>query len=359
VCIVSSEKELLKEISLSPINLSYFDMLSDSVGMRQHAIHGVPLLTSGYTLDDNARALIAMLDFGALFRKERANTASIKFLSFMNHMQMPNGWFRNLLSLDRRFDDSGGGGDCFGRAVWACGRTLNSWLNQNQKLNAGKMLERALPNVPKLEELRPIALSLIGLCEAAKSGKEDIALLENVDLLADKMVAALEINSDENWQWFEDALTYDNARMPQALFAAFQSSGKKRFLEAAEKSFGFLASKTIEGEMFVPVGQDGWFPKNGKKALFDQQPIEAAAMVQAATAGYFATSNDDYKKSALTSFNWFFGGNSLGAAVYDKRIGACFDGLTPKEVNMNQGAESMVEFLLARFCIERMRRQKI
>ncbi len=359
MCNVISEKELLREARLSPINLNYFEMLCDSIGMRQHAIHGVPLLTSGYTMDDNTRALIAMLDFGEMFQKPAARATSVKFLSFMNLMQMPNGWFRNVLSLDRRFEDSEGSGDCFGRALWACGRAVNSWLDDNYRINAKKMFEKAFPHALKLYDPRPAAISLIGLCEYAKADPAKDGLESAIEELAGRLVGMFEACSDQKWQWFEDILTYDNARLPHALFAAFEFSGKKRFLDVAEKSFSFLESKTIEGEMFVPVGQDGWFPKEGEKALFDQQPIEAGAMVQAATEAFFATSNDDYKKTAVNCFNWFFGGNSLGAALYDKRTGACFDGLTPKEVNLNQGAESLLEFLLARFCIERLRRQNM
>jgi len=355
---VTAEKELLRELSFSPINLTHLHLLSDSVGMRQHAIHGIPLLDSGYTVDDNARALIAMLDFGELFEKKEARQDCIKYLAFLNHMQMENGWFRNTLSFERQFADKGGSADCLGRAVWAYGRTVNSWLDENYRQSAQKKLDKSLRQVLNLEDIRPIALSLIGLTEYAKASKQKL-LVEGVELLANKLVKEFEQNSSDDWQWFEDIMTYDNARMPQALFAAFQITGKKQFLEVAEKSYAFLEEKTIRGEMFVPVGQDGWLPKGRAKALFDQQPIEAGAMVQAATAGFLATSNDCYKKSALTCFNWFFGGNSQGAAVYDKKTGACFDGLTPKDVNKNQGAESLLEFLIARFCLERMRRQKI
>ncbi len=353
------EKELLEELRLSPVNFSYLETLSDNLGMRQHAIHGVPMLESGYTTDDNARALVALLDFGDLFKKERVRGECVKYLSFLNFMQKPNGWFHNILLFDRQFGDERGSADCFGRALWASGKAANSWLVENHRTNAKKMFYRALPWVQELKDLRPIAFSIIGIAEMLKAGENKPVLLENIEFLAEKMKEFFAENSVENWKWFEDILTYDNARLPQAMFVAFQATGRKDFLEVAEKSFLFLTEQTVKGEMFEPVGQDGWFPKDGEKALFDQQPIEAASMVQAATAGFFATSNDEYKKIALTSFNWFFGGNKLGAALYDRKTGACFDGLTPKNVNLNQGAESMVEFLIARFCIERMKNQKI
>ncbi|MCK4883684.1 MAG: hypothetical protein KAS30_02320 [Candidatus Diapherotrites archaeon] len=353
------EKELLEELRLSPVNLSYLETLSDDLGMRQHAIHGIPMLKSGYTTDDNARALVALLDFGDMFKKERANGECVKYLSFLNFMQKPNGWFHNMLLFNRQFGDEKGSADCFGRTLWASGRAANSWLVENHRTNAKKMFYKALPWVQELYDSRPVAFSIIGIAEMLKSGENKPVLLESIELLAEKMCGFFAENNVEDWNWFEDILTYDNARLSQAMFAAFQATGRKDFLKVAEKSFWFLTKQTIKGEMFEPVGQDGWFPKDGEKALFDQQPIEAASMVQTATAGFFTTSNDEYKKVALTCFNWFFGGNKLGAALYDKKTGACFDGLTPKNVNLNQGAESMVEFLIARFCIEKMKRQKI
>ena len=354
---MGKEKELLNELVLSPVNLLHLELLSDSAGIRQHAIHGIPLLESGYTIDDNARALIAMLQYGELFQEEIARPSCIKYLSFMNHMQTESGMFRNTLSFDRQIVTEGESLDCLGRAVWACGKTVNSWLNENNKIIAEKMFGKTLPLLEQLWETRPIAFSILGLNEMAKAGHENAVGL--IDLLGERMVGMFEENSDEGWQWFEDSLTYDNARLPQAMFSAFQATGKKSFLEVAEKSFEFLAKTCFEGEMFVPVGQDGWYPKFGEKALFDQQPIEAGSMAQAGVEAFLSTSNDEYKKIALSSFNWFFGGNKLGAAVYDKKTGACFDGITSKEVNLNQGAESLVEFLIARFSIEKMRRQKI
>jgi len=356
---VIKENELLRETRLAPVKLAHFQSLCDSIGMKQHAIHGIPLLDSGYTLDDNARALVAMLDFGNLFQKQAARPYCIRFLSLLDFMQLPNGWFRNLLGIDRRFLDQGGSGDCFGRAMWACGKAANSWLDENHRIHARKMLDKGLGFVSELEEPRPIALTILGLDEFAKAHPERNQLSGEIMGLGNKLVELFRVNSGEDWQWFEDILTYDNARMPQALFAAYQATGNKGFLQVARKSFDFLASKTLEGEMFVPIGQDGWLPRFGKKAVFDQQPIEAGAMVQAATQGFFVTSDNQYKGIALACFNWFFGGNSQGASLYDRKTGACFDGLTPKEVNKNQGAESLLEFLLARFCIERMQRQKI
>jgi len=355
---VIGEKEILDEAGLSPVSLSHLETLCDYVGLRQHAIHGVPLLESGYTTDDNARALVAMIDYGGLFGRETVMPLCLRFLSFLNHMQFESGVFRNLLSFDRRFMDEGESLDCFGRAVWACGKAANSWLPVNQRTIAKKMLEKAVPNILRLEEPRPAALAILGLGELAKATGEQ-RYVWAISLLAKRLTGLFGGNASGKWQWFEDILTYDNARLPHAMFAAFRATGSGRFLEVAEKSFAFLSENTFEDGIFVPVGQDGWFRKGSKKALFDQQPIEAASMVQAGFEGFLSTGSVKYRETAVASFNWFFGGNKLGATLYDPETGACFDGLTPKEPNLNQGAESLVEFLLARLCMEKLERQKL
>ncbi len=150
-------------------------------------------------------------------------------------------------------------------------------------------------------------------------------------------------------------MTYDNARIPHAIFLAFESTKDKRFLDAAERSFQFLVGKTIDNGVFVPIGQDGWFPKGGAKALFDQQPVEAGGITEAAIAGFNATGKDSYRQSAIVAFEWFLGRNIGSAPLYDETNGACFDGLTKEGPNKNQGAESAISYLMARLAVEELK----
>ncbi len=344
----------INQKNLPPIDLRYFKAMTDSTGILQHSTHSVPCFKTGYTTDDNARALIAVLRLQELFPKAEVEELAVKYLSFIYYAQKDNGTFHNHLSFDRRFLDEQGSWDCFGRAMWACGYALNSQLNENVKAVAKKLLDEAIPNLARLSEVRPISFALMGTYYYLKARPEQQDLLGKVKVLATRLVSLLERNSCENWTWFENILTYCNARMPHALFLAFDATKDKRFLNAAEQSYQFLRQKTIENGLFVPVGQDGWFPMNGKKALFDQQPIEAGCMAEAALAAFASTGKKAYAADAMTAFEWFFGKNILQEPLFDSTLSACFDGLTREGPNFNQGAESTIAFLLARLAVEEL-----
>ncbi|MCX6798850.1 MAG: glycosyltransferase [Candidatus Diapherotrites archaeon] len=342
--------------NLPPVKLNHLRLLTDSTGIIQHATHGVVSYKSGYTVDDNARALIAVLRFHNLLNGMDSETLAMIYLGFLHYTQQPDGIFHNTVSFERAFVQEEPTWDCYGRALWACGYAVDSRLYENAKATAKKMLDDALQNISKLEDARPVAFALMGLHHYFHAKPEQSDLKEKIILLGDKLLALLQQSSSEGWFWFEDALTYCNARLPHALFLAFESTKERRFLDAAEQSFRFLEEKTVEGEIFIPVGQNGWLPKGGAKALFDQQPIEASSMVEAAVAAFKANGKERYKKTALTAFEWFFGRNSLGAKLYDETNGGCFDGLTETEVNLNQGAESTIAYLSARLSVEELAR---
>ena len=342
--------------NLPPVKLNHLRLLTDSTGMLQHATHSIANYKSGYTTDDNARALVAVLKYHALFNSMDSETLAMICLGFLHYVQQPDGTFHNNVSFERKFLEEETGWDCFGRVLWACGYAVYSKLYENAKATAKKMFDEAMPNLGKLEDCRPIAFAIIGLHYYHSAKPEQVDLKEKIIFLGEKLLLMLERNSGADWHWFEQELTYCNARIPHALFLAYQSTKDSRFLEAAERSFAFLESKTIESGMFVPVGQRGWFPKGGPKAIFDQQPIEASAMVDAAVEAFKVTGKENYKRTAVVSFEWFLGRNSLQARVYDDVNGACFDGLTETEPNKNQGAESTIAYLLARLAIEEIAR---
>lgn len=346
-----------KNSPLVPMDLSHLKTMMDNTGVLQHATHGIPCFKSGYTTDDNARALIVILQSQEIFGNQETEPLAITCLSFLQYAHMPNGLFHNFVSFDRRFLDKEDSGDSFGRAVWACGYTLCSGLNPNMKGAAKKMIDEAMPQAMLLEDPRPIAFVIMGLHYYLKAFPKQPGVFEKILALGEKLLCMLEQNSDSEWVWFENILTYCNARIPQALFLAFDSTKDNRFLEAAEKSFGFLLSKTINKGIFAPVGQNGWFPKGGEKACFDQQPIDAGSTVEAAVSAFNTTGNTKYVEAAYCAFKWFFGGNIHGLNVYDSARGACFDGLVSDGVNLNQGAESTLTFILARMTLENIMMQ--
>ncbi len=343
---------------LPAVDLLRLKAMTDYTGMLQHSTHAVPCFKEGYATDDNARALIAVLRFQRLFPERAAEAESLArtYLSFMHYTQTENGLFHNFVSFDKRFMEEQTSWDCFGRALWAAGFAVNSGLDENLKALAKKMIDDAMPNVITLQDCRPAALALMGIHHYFKAKPEQLDLLEKINALGNKLLSMLGQNSSAEWQWFEEILTYSNAIMPHALFLAFDSTKDEHFLHAAEQTYSFLRGKTIEGDMFVPVGQNGWLPRGGQKALFDQQPIEAGSMADAALTAFNLTGKREYAEDAFIAFNWFLGKNLLGKAVFDSSTGACFDGLTAQGPNLNQGAESTIAFLFARLAMEELMR---
>ena len=153
--------------------------------------------------------------------------------------------------------------------------------------------------------------------------------------------------SDEVWQWFEAYLTYANARIPQSLFQAYNTINDSECLQIATTSLDFLIKTQVIGQVFIPIGTNGWFLKNNKRAIYDQQPIEASCMVDAALEAYKATKKQKYKKVAKTAFDWYNGNNSNKIKLINADTNICYDGITPVGLNKNQGAESTLSYYLA------------
>lgn len=266
-------------------------------------------------------------------------------------MQKPNGAFHNYLSYERHFLDVDGSEDAAGRALWACGSVVNSKLPEELQLVAKDIFFHGLPWVWKTTHLRFIASTILGVTEVATVESEQ-NLKDDAVKLAEVLVQSFRDESCEGWRWFESTLTYDNARLPQALFAAYTLTGTSEFLETAQEAMDFLVKTQMFEGVFVPIGNDGWFRRGGERSFYDQQPIEASAMVDAALEAYRATGAKRYVEVAEEAFGWFLGKNSCQLELYNPETGGCRDGLSKEKVNPNQGAESSVCYLLARLRLE-------
>jgi hypothetical protein len=273
------------------------------------------------------------------------------YLAFLNHMQKPSGDFHNYLSYDRTYQDIDGSEDCVGRTLWACGCTLNSALPRDMRLVAKDIFDRALPWVWKSLSPRFYASTILGLAEYYRAVPDD-SLRVAAERLADSLVQRYQDEAKEDWQWFEPFLTYGNAHLTQALYVAYAMLGKPRYLAVAERTMDFLHKTQMLEGVFVPIGNDGWYKRGEKRAFYDQQPLEASAMVEAAVDAYHATKNRRYLDAADWAFGWYLGQNSRGLAVYNAETGGCCDGLSEQGVNRNQGAESSICYLLARLKLE-------
>jgi hypothetical protein len=340
----------LKELSLKLQQSLKFDhllALTDYNAVLQHAKFSVPARKEGYAVDDNARALVFTQKARALWRDNRLSDLQNKLISFLLVMQAEDGRFHNLMDFSQRILDSAGVGDHVGRAIWATGALINGELPLGVKASARLIFDRALPWARESTSPRTIACTCLGLCERLNAEPEEVNLRANLRVLADRLVELYYANRATSWEWFENILTYDNPRLSQAMLVAYQVLGEKRYLTVAEKTLQFLMEASTVNGILVPIGSEGWYQKGGERALYDQQPIEAGAMVEATTLAHKLTRSKVYETTLRHALGWFFGLNTKSVTLYDNSTGACYDGVNQEGLNQNQGAESTLAFLLA------------
>lgn len=356
-----------KKDKLPPIKLDYLRVLTDDFGMIQFANHTKPDPASGYCLDDNARALLgcAMYYNDARNKNALLNLINI-YLNFIKFVQKSNGKFNNFVSFEKHFIDQGESEDSFGRAIWTLGYIIaHENLDEKIKKQAETILKKTIKFFSDLKSLRAISFTLIGLSYIAiwagknKKESEEKKHIKDIKLaikkLADKLLRRYikETLEDKNWLWFEDCLTYSNYKLPEALFRAYQITKNRDYLRIAEESIKFLNSITFETQGYMsPIGQNGWYFKDGQRAFFDQQPEDASSAVEALAAAYLVTKKKSYLNSAKVAFDWFLGANHLNQMIYDEATGGCYDGLGKFSINFNQGAESSISYFIARLSME-------
>ena len=328
------------------VSLNHLDRMTDSTGLIQHAIYGIPRRESGYTTDDNARALRLCVRLWYQHPEERLLNRAAGYLSFLEFARCPGRGFHNFLSYDRRWLDAEGCGDCQGQAVRALAEVLGSDLPDDFGKWARELIEAVLPALADLRSLRAQAYVVLAWGHLWKAGVKDVESLENVAWsAAERLVECYNRNRWSDWHWFESRMTYANAVLPHALFIAGQRWPKESFLEIAKTSFDFLDRTTTANEVFQPVGNKGWYLRGEEMARYDQQPVEAATMSEAALAAFDVLADARYLATFHRANAWFHGENSLAQSLVDVRRGACCDGLQTSGVNRNQGAESLLAYL--------------
>ena len=337
---------------LPPIKMNHLLKLTDNFGIIQFANNTNPHLDSGYTTDDNARALMACIKYYHHF-KDVSKLNQIKiYLNYLNHVQQFDGRILNYVNKDKTLDKERWTEDAHGRALWSLGTLLATPnLPQEIKSKAQELFKKALLPLRNFTSPRAIAFSIIGISQYQErtNNQEN---LQTIIELTERLISHYKDNSTQEWKWFEKYLTYSNSKLTEAMFHAYQTTNNEKYLEIAEESLNFLNSITFEEDIFVPIGQQGWYLKDGKRAYFDQQPVDVASMVQTLITANKITNKDEYMDLALNTFEWFLGKNSLKQIVYNEHTGGCYDGLGEHSININQGAESTVSYLLARlaFC---------
>jgi len=340
-----------------PINLDFVRTLTDDVGMLQHSKFATPNKKEGYATDDNARALIAVTNYFMLFNDLSVKKLIDTYLSLLLYMQRSDGKMHNFLSYDRQLLDEIGSEDCMGRTLWACGYGLNSKLPEETKLLSKEVFDKLFCWTSSFTSPRTKAYSIMGLFHYLKAYPEDQNVKVNINALAKQLTQQFEIESSEEWNWFESYLTYCNARLPHSLFLAYEATGEDRYLQVASKSMKFLINTQTINELFVPIGNRGWYKKGSDRAIYDQQSVEAACTTEAAIAAFRNTHEESYLIAAYKAFEWFFGGNLQGLTLYNQENGSCCDGITPEGLNQNKGAEATLSYLQARLNFEELKQQ--
>jgi glycosyltransferase involved in cell wall biosynthesis len=341
--------------SLPPINAKHIKNMSRNFAMVQFAEGNRPDLETGYTLDDNARALMALSQFYAETKDESCEKYIKRYVNFMTYCLQPDGSLLNYVDKELAFTPQNQEvllEDSNGRAICALGYFIslgdkfpNSWV-----MEAIQTLKQTFVIIPSLQSPRSMAFVIKGLCNYY-SKYPSTEVLSLIRLLADKLIGLYSLSADGDWRWFEAYLTYDNSVLPESLLYAYLATEDNRYKEIAKESFDFLLSKTFAEYQIKVVSNQGWLLKEKKERRFGEQPIDVAGTVIALSTFYDVFKVDEYLSKQKDAFNWFLGNNHLHQIVYNPATGGCYDGLEEHNINLNQGAESSVCYLMARLCM--------
>ncbi len=350
---LNDTKAIAESFINQPLDISYLAHITDAVGVIQHTHHAIPDRKFGYSTDDNARALIVVSEL----YKHNKSSDTLKlielYISYLTFAQELNGTFHTFLNFNGSWDDTTDVTDPYGKAMWALG--INLYFNESSRLaqSVHSIFVRNLSQMENIRDLRTAAYTMLGLYYYVLTyeTKTDAAVLaeESLNKLANFLVKAYEKNSSPGWEWFETSVTYDNFRLPQALFAAYIITGSERYKKVAAATLNFITKCNFDkkNNYFDFIGQDGWYTKGKPKANYDQQPLEAAAAVDAYLFASKALHKKTYYNQARLAFEWFFGNNRNRRFIYDENTKGVYDGLTLRGVNQNEGAESIVCFLMS------------
>jgi len=331
---------------LPPLKLDHLQNLTDETGILQHALFTVPNYSHGYTTDDNARALLVSILIDEIGQNDSLGLASryLAFLGFAFNEKTKR--FRNFMDYQRNWLEDYGSDDSHGRAIMALGTVLNHSNTPSLNSMAAWLFECSLPAILSTTSPRAWAFALIGIYEYYQKFAGDRRAGNVRDELSERLLKLYQDNHSEKWLWYENELSYCNAALPHALIASGKAIHNKTMINAGLESLNWLAGlQRADAGHFVPIGSNGFYRKGGKRARFDQQPVEAQTMVSACLEAFKTTGDKFWNKEARRAFEWFFGRNDLNLPLYDPTTGGCRDGLHSDRLNENQGAESTLAFL--------------
>ncbi len=344
------------ESNMPAIKIRHMINLTDGFGMFQFAKRSVPDPAHGYTTDDNARALIAMVKVYATNRKPQVSRLIGTYLNFMEYVAQSSEGFFNFVNYDKSFhaerNTKENLSDANARGYYALAFTAShSFVPQGFRDKATGLFRNKFDIEKKILSPRAAAFTILALSHWL-SVEHDERYLSKMKELAYYLLDLFETSKADGWLWFEDILSYSNGILPEALFVAYQRTNDERYLSVARESLDFLIQNSFDDRMCIPVGQSGWFRRGGVKHVYDQQPEEVAMLVSVLAEAHTVTNEQKYLDMMKRAFDWFLGSNRLGQMVYDESTGGSYDGVGESQINLNQGAESTIMYLLARLVME-------
>jgi hypothetical protein len=337
---------------LPPLKLDHLLRMTDSTGIFQHAIFNVPNFAEGYCTDDNARAFILTLllkeTTSRVAQQQLEGLASI-YLAFLWHaFDHESCRFRNFMSHQRQWLEREGSEDSHARALWATGTALGRSQNDGHRNLCALLFQRGLPVLENFTSPRAWAFALLAIQEYLRAFSGDRNANQLREVLTNRLVTLFRENSSDDWLWFEPVVTYDNAKLCHAMILSGYWTSRGDVVEIGLQSLRWLvAQQKADAGHFTPIGSNGFWARGKERACFDQQPLEAHAMISACLEAYSLTRDASWHREARRCFEWFLGRNDLGRSLYDSGSGGCSDALHSDRVNQNQGAESSLAFQLS------------
>jgi uncharacterized protein YyaL (SSP411 family) len=357
-----AEGSIKMKFNLPRINLNHIKKLTDDFAMIQFSIVSKPDPTSGYTLDDNARAMVAMCQNYENSRNDEDLELIYKYYNFIRFCQQPEGYFLNYVDTNHEFTDQNyitNLEDSNGRAIWALGYLISQKdiLPEGLVADAQITINNVLATMYGVHSPRAMAFTIKGLYYRNLSEKniEDVQLITE---FANRINNMYLHERDENWKWFESYLTYANSIIPEAMLCAWIITDEYKFKDTAEETFTFLLSRIFGNGRIKVISNKRWFHRDMdqfEEVVGGEQPIDISYTIMALAKFYDEFKRPDYLKKMETAFSWFLGANHLHQIMYNPKTGGCYDGLEELEVNTNQGAESTVSYLMARLTIDKIK----
>ncbi len=330
-------------------DLRHVRTMTDDAGIIQHALYSIPHRRHGYSIDDNARALNATSLYWRLFQDDRVVPLINTYLAFLvDAFNSERKRFRNFLTYDRRWPEEEGSEDSHGRSLWALGLTCANAPNSSILSLAVRLFGEALPITERFTSPRAIAFTVIGIHAYLECFPGDAYARRMRAVLAERLVDLYHRSSDEGWPWFEQEVTYANARLAHALILSGQWIPNQEMGDIGLHTLDWLLKvQTAEDGHLSVIGNHGWYPRGGHPAPFDQQPVEVMGLIEACAEACVWTREEHWLREAGRCIDWFLGRNDLNAPLYDFKTGGCCDGLQPDGANKNQGAESTLAWLIS------------